>query len=394
MVFRAILICFATSLVTHFNWAQTTIQGRVQNGKNQEALPFANVFLSGTTKGTVTDENGSFTLPDAPVGKFDLIVSYVGFTTLKTTIQTQDQKTYRFLLKPLDNQLDAVTVKARRRGSPERAKQLELFTAFFIGRSQNARLCRLLNPQALLFNQVTDTLHATAQEPLLIENKALGYRIKFQLDHFSYTEASNLIAYQGDPVFEPLTPGDEQEAKRWQANRRRAYLGSLMHFGRALYRRQLAQEGFSVQQVVERKNKRGEVTLVGLPADTAVSVNSLTNPKRLVSLPMAAYRHFLDTVRSTALQPVVTFTDLIQVIYTKEREPYEYQRTQRSSPYTNSDAFQKTLIRMLEPSVTVEASGQFWPPRSIRSQGYWAWELMADDLPVDYNPEESITTIK
>jgi hypothetical protein len=104
--------------------------------------------------------------------------------------------------------------------------------------------------------------------------------------------------------------------------------------------------------------------------------------------------HLLDTVRSTALQPVVAFTDLIHVIYTKEKESFDYQRRHRLSPCGNNDAFQKTLIRMLEPSATVEASGQFWPPRSIRGQGYWAWELMADDLPFDYNPEESITTSK
>ena len=51
-------------------------------------MPFATVFLSGTNKGTVTDQVGSFTLSNAPTGKFDLIVSYLGFATLKTTIET------------------------------------------------------------------------------------------------------------------------------------------------------------------------------------------------------------------------------------------------------------------------------------------------------------------
>ncbi len=57
-------------------------------GKDQQSLPFATVFLSGTNKGTVTDQVGSFTLSNAPTGKFDLIVSYLGFATLKTTIET------------------------------------------------------------------------------------------------------------------------------------------------------------------------------------------------------------------------------------------------------------------------------------------------------------------
>ncbi|RIV17374.1 carboxypeptidase-like regulatory domain-containing protein [Fibrisoma montanum] len=394
MLLKAVLTISVTLLLTQFNWAQTTIRGQVQNGNNQEALPFANVFLSGTTKGTMTDQNGSFTLLNVPSGKFDLIVSYVGFATLKTTIQTQEQKQYRFILKPLANQLDGITITARRRRDANWAKQLSLFTELFIGRSQNARYCQLLNPQVLSFSQRGDTLRASAQEPLLVENRALGYRIKFQLEHFAYTDSSALLSYQGDPVFEPLTPATEPEAKRWQANRQKAYFGSLMHFGRALYRRQLAQEGFTIQKVIERTSRQGEIGLLGVAGDTTVSVKSLTNPKRWVSLPMAAYRHLLDTVRSTALQSVVAFSDLIQVIYTKEKEPYEYQRTHRSTLYDNPDAFQKTLMRMLASNVTVEANGQFWPPRGIRNQGYWAWELMADELPFDYDPKEGITRLK
>ncbi len=73
--------------------AQLTVQGRVFGGSSQEPLPFANVFLSGTTKGTVTDATGAFKLTNVPSGKFDLIVSFVGFTTLKTTMQTGDPKT-------------------------------------------------------------------------------------------------------------------------------------------------------------------------------------------------------------------------------------------------------------------------------------------------------------
>lgn len=394
MTLKAVLTISCTLLLTQFNWAQTTIRGQVQNGTNQEALPFANVFLSGTTKGTMTDENGSFTLLNVPPGKFDLIVSYVGFATLKTTIQTQEQKQYRFILKPLANQLNGITVRAPRRRGADWDKQLSLFTDFFIGRSQNARYCQLLNPQVLSFSQQGNTLQASAQEPLLVENRALGYRIKFQLEHFAYTDSSSLLSYQGDPVFEPLTPANEQEVKRWQANRQKAYEGSIMHFGRALYRRQLAQEGFTIQKVIEQKNAKGEIRLLGVPGDTTVSVQSLTNSKRWVSLPMAAYKHLLDTVQLTALQPIVAFRDLIQVIYTKEKEPYDYQRTHRSTLYGNREGFQKTLLRMLESTVTVEANGQFWPPRGIRNQGYWAWELMADELPFDYDPKEGLTSLK
>ncbi len=375
-------------LLAQASWAQLTIKGQIFGGKDQEPLQFANVFLSGTTKGTTTDQTGAFTLLNVPAGKFDLIVSYIGFATLKTTVQTQEQKTYRFLLKPIDNQLDQINVKARRRRSPDWTKQLALFTDNFIGKSQNANQCRLLNPQVLSFDQRVESLTVTAQEPLLIENKALGYRIKFQLDYFTYTYASYLISYEGDPVFEALTPIDSVEAQRWKENRQKAYLGSMMHFGRALYHHQLVQEGFVIQKVIEQKNRRGDVKLIALPCDTSVEVPSLTNPEKGVSLPMASYNILLDSVHSTLLHPVIIFPDFVQVVYTKEREPYEFQRVRRSAKYDSDIIFQTSLIRMLEPSATIEANGQFWNPHSLRGEGYWTWELIADDLPFDYNPEE------
>lgn len=367
--------------------AQLTIRGQVRSGKTQEVLPFATVFLSSTTKGTVTNEKGQFTLDNVPPGRFELIVSYMGFVTLKVPVQTQDQKSYKLLLKPSDNQLPDVTVKARRRRDPDRAKQLALFTDHFIGLSENAAQCRLINPEVLSFNQTTDRLIATANEPLLIDNKALGYRIKFQLDQFIYEYDSYQIAYEGNPVFEAMRPVNAKESERWAENRKKAYLGSMMHFARALYRRQVSQEGFAFQRVIERRNRNGDLIRTGLPGDTTLTFPSLSNDRQVVSLPMARYRALLDTIRSTDTQPVIAFKNLIQVTYTKEKEPLTFQKARRFSKFGYKIVPQSSLIRLLKPGLTVEANGQFWPPQGIRSEGYWSWELVADDLPFDYEPD-------
>ncbi len=386
----AVRLTFLLLLLSLTSRAQLTVQGRVYGGSNQEPLPFANVFLSGTTKGTVTDETGAFKLTDVPSGKFDLIVSFVGFTTLKTTVQTGDPKTYRFVLRPLENQLNAVTVNARRPRGPDWDRQIALFIENFIGTSQNATQCKLLNEEVLSFSQRGDTLTARAQEPLLIDNQALGYRLKFQLDKFVYDYAQYRVTYEGNPVFELLTPRNSREAKRWHDNRQRAYFGSTMHFGRALYRRELAREGFAFQRVIERRNQRGELTMVGLPGDTTIEARSLANRKKLIPLPMANYNIILDSIRSTPLVPVVLFTDLIQVTYTREQEPFAFQRARRPTTVGNPALFQRSLLRMLEPDLTLEPNGQFWPARGFRSEGYWAWELVADDLPWDYDPDEPL----
>lgn len=377
-------------LVSHYTCGQLLIQGQVLNGANQEPLQFANVFLSGTTRGTRTDENGSFSLNDVPPGKFDLIVSFVGFMTLKTTIQTQSQQKYRFILKPIDIQLNDVAIVARRKPNPDRSEQLDFFIDNFIGKTQNAKKCKLLNPEVLSFSRKGDSLVAKANEALINENYALGYKLKIQLDAFTYNYALNRLSFEANPVFEPIKSRNLREAQRWYENRRIAYFGSVMHFGRSLYKHELAKEGFTFQRVTERWNNRGELKMIGLPGDTTVSARSLISSKKLIELPMANYKTLIDSVRSTPTEPVIVFTGLIQVIYTKEKESYEFQRERRAREDINKEVFQRSLLRMLVPSFTVEPNGQFWPPHSFRAEGYWTWELLADDLPFDYDPNDPI----
>jgi len=49
-------------------------------------LPYANVILSGTTKGAITDENGKFIITNVSQGTYNIAVSFTGFTTQKKKI--------------------------------------------------------------------------------------------------------------------------------------------------------------------------------------------------------------------------------------------------------------------------------------------------------------------
>lgn len=60
--------------------AQTgLIKGRVYNAANNEAIPFANVVLQGTTTGAATDMDGNYTISGLKPGLFNVEVSYIGF---------------------------------------------------------------------------------------------------------------------------------------------------------------------------------------------------------------------------------------------------------------------------------------------------------------------------
>lgn len=68
-----------------FAFAQTgSIAGKITDkDMNNDPLPFANVVIKGTTKGTQTDFDGLFQIEDLEVGTYTVVISFVGYETLE-----------------------------------------------------------------------------------------------------------------------------------------------------------------------------------------------------------------------------------------------------------------------------------------------------------------------
>ncbi len=67
----------------------TTIQAQIIKGKvtsNDEALPFVNIYLKGTQKGTVSDENGHYQITNVASGTYKIVASFTGFKPQEQTI--------------------------------------------------------------------------------------------------------------------------------------------------------------------------------------------------------------------------------------------------------------------------------------------------------------------
>lgn len=79
------LFTAAMLLFTALTFAQTgTIEGTLlDKDAPGEPLPFANVILKGTTKGTTTDFDGNYIIEDVPVGDYVVEFSFVGYETLE-----------------------------------------------------------------------------------------------------------------------------------------------------------------------------------------------------------------------------------------------------------------------------------------------------------------------
>lgn len=90
----SIVLLAAFSLFSLATYAQGTITGVVVDAETNEALIGASVVLEGTTTGTVTDIDGSFSL-SVKASNLNLLVSFIGYTTqtITTTVtngQTKD----------------------------------------------------------------------------------------------------------------------------------------------------------------------------------------------------------------------------------------------------------------------------------------------------------------
>ncbi len=92
------------------------IRGFVYEKETGEPVIFTNVYLLHTTYGSATDVNGYFTISKIPAGKYMLMVTYLGFDTLREeiTLGADDIITKKLFLEKASVTLQQVQVTAER----------------------------------------------------------------------------------------------------------------------------------------------------------------------------------------------------------------------------------------------------------------------------------------
>ncbi len=81
---RSLLIIAGLNLFFNlcgFSQPTQTIRGKVVDTESQAPLLGANVLIleAGPITGVITDDAGSFTIPDVLVGRYTILVSFVGY---------------------------------------------------------------------------------------------------------------------------------------------------------------------------------------------------------------------------------------------------------------------------------------------------------------------------
>ena len=224
--------------------AQELIKGRVIDAQTNEILPFATVFVVGSSIGTSTNERGEFSF-QVPFGTIKIGASFIGYAPISATFETKQlhAKTLTFKLEPISKELLEVKIEAKR--SKKWLRDFKTFKREFLGVNPNNDDYEIENKDAIRLNWEDNTLKASCVEPIIILNKKLGYKVISMLQEFSYQSNGDMF-YLGITRFEAMKAENEKEQSLWDKNRRDAYLGSPNHFFKSLINHQVAKNQFQV----------------------------------------------------------------------------------------------------------------------------------------------------
>lgn len=110
---RKILLSFTMVLLGYsFMFAQTgSVKGKVLDGSG-EPLIGANVFIKGTTTGTITDIDGNYIVSSVPVGQQTIVASFIGYSNveLPATINEGQETVLDFTMQEDITALDELVV--------------------------------------------------------------------------------------------------------------------------------------------------------------------------------------------------------------------------------------------------------------------------------------------
>ncbi|MDR1202387.1 MAG: TonB-dependent receptor [Tannerellaceae bacterium] len=109
MRFLFIVITLASLIsIGLYGQSKVFISGEIKDEKGKP-IPQALIAIEGTTIGTYSNDNGSYTLELLP-GKYKIVISSVGYTTLPAEITIQSNKKQSFVLEEGAVDLDEVTI--------------------------------------------------------------------------------------------------------------------------------------------------------------------------------------------------------------------------------------------------------------------------------------------
>jgi len=349
-----IFLFLLLSIVTR---AQYTVSGRIIDSATKEPMTGASVYCQNTTIGTATNKQGEFSL-SLKSGGYELIVTYTGYQTKQLRISHTDEKIPDIEMVKEEKSLGEVVIKSSNEVKDGWEKYGAFFLEHFIGATPNAAKCTLLNPEVLKFYflKKSNRLRVLATDPLQIENKALGYNLRYQLDSFIYYYNTDMNVYRGYCLYSEMD-GTDSLKRAWAVNRRGAYFGSKLQFMRSYYDSTLVEDGYTIAMLDENNN---------------------TKFNKITDVYDTTYYGGLDSTNEIE----IWYPRKLTITYTKRKPEAEYLKQYK---LPKNIAAQISYVD-LNDGIAIKENGYFYDSKDLVNQGYWSWKNLADQLPYDYLP--------
>ena len=350
----------STSAYAQSNQGLYIIKGKVLDKISRQPLQGASVFAQNTTRGTATNSDGEFHLY-LPIGGYSIAVTFTGYETenIRVNQSTPSKDSILIELSPEIKSMGEVSIAFSNEVKDGWQKYGAFFTENFIGKSKFAGECIIKNPEVLrfYFSKKKNQLKVVTREPLVVDNFALGYTIKFSIDSFTNNYNTNTSLFIGQPLFSEME-GTEEQLQKWDENREIAYNGSMLHFMRSLYQRTLKEEGFELQFIVKNKEEEMPIQILNLYGALNYSKDDSTN---------------VVEFRPNQLD--------MALIYNKEKPELAYLRLDSSA----RKKFQLSTLTFAKGEyVVIEQNGYYYDQEDIITNGYLAFKKIGDMLPYDY----------
>lgn len=315
---------------------------------SETPIPAAFIFISNSSIGTSSDENGFFELSVAGLGQVEIVISHLSYDIKSIVVKAGETLPARLYLSPKAIGIDEVVVKSKASG--KRKQWLRKFKDAFLGRSNNRRKVEISNPKVLLFQENEDGLSAQAMDYVDIANRALGYQLRFYLDTFHLNQQGEVI-YAGKVFFQEI-PGTNKE-KRVQKARARSFRYSKTHFFQSLLQGQASEESYLVG--LARFNPQGAIEY---EPTTWEALNWRRGPKA-------------DTL---FIQDFLAISD-------RKRA----KGAARNPLASTVKRYATTFLRSNSGKIIIDQAGNILNVAEIEELGHWTDYRVADLMPINYN---------
>ena len=381
-------------------FGQVTLTGKVVSHAGGKPVANAIVFLNNTTTGTKTTATGIFSLKNAKAGKYDLVVSAPGFDAYKQTINVENGNLNIGTISLSAKVKKVITLTEAEKNNY--ARYLGLFKDEFLGTSALAKESKITNPEILdlKYDEKTSTLTASADGLLLITNASLGYNIKYLLKDFTLNNGEEKTSVFSGYAFFEKAKGTTKQEQEWQNRREEAYEGSLPHFLRSVIADNLDQQGFKAQRLPSNAERPPDSVInaklkkfIALSSDKASrdSLNYWVKKKNLPKTPgglLPTPLNKTDLITGPDNNGFYSLSGKSGEIYVA----YSKYHTFANIPLNKLVAYDNTgntLLHFNGPVAFFDKNGIITNPGSITMEGAWLRKRLADNLPTDYQPQQS-----